>query len=121
MAGIRQPWSVTAMSTLHTSKLSTDASRWRGDGGDERGFSMRRLPRDPLDSQCVSRRTMPRASLPLLSFVPWGRQRPFLDLMRRDPSADNGLVELMVASLADRAAVFGVGRVAELRDVPRGV
>ena len=31
--------------------------------------------------------------------------------MRRDPSADNGLVELMVASLADRAAAFGVGRV----------
>ena len=34
-----------------------------------------------------------------------------LDLMRRDPTADNGLVELMVASLAERAAVFGVGRV----------
>ena len=31
--------------------------------------------------------------------------------MRRDPTADNGLVELMVASLAERAAVFGVGRV----------
>ena len=31
--------------------------------------------------------------------------------MRRDPTADNGLVELMVASLAERAAAFSVGRV----------
>ena len=31
--------------------------------------------------------------------------------MRRDPTAENGLVQLMVASLAERAAAFGVGRV----------
>ena len=43
--------------------------------------------------------------------MPWGRNGLSLDLMRRDPSADNGLVELMVASLAERAAAFGVGRV----------
>ena len=30
--------------------------------------------------------------------------------MRRDPTADNGLVELMVASLAERSAQFGVAR-----------
>ena len=30
--------------------------------------------------------------------------------MRRDPTADNGLVELMVASLAERATAFGAGR-----------
>ena len=36
--------------------------------------------------------------------------------MRRDPTADNGLVELMVASLAERSAQFGVGSgVDELR------
>src|SRR4029079_17324135 len=46
-----------------------------------------------------------------LSFSPWGRNGLSLDLMRRDPTADNGLVELMVASLAERAAVFGIGRV----------
>ena len=31
--------------------------------------------------------------------------------MRRDPTADNGLVELMVTALAENAAAFGVGRV----------
>ena len=46
-----------------------------------------------------------------LSFVPWGRNGLSLDLMRRDPTADNGLVELMVSALAERAATFGVGRV----------
>jgi lysyl-tRNA synthetase class 2 len=62
---------------------------------------------------------MPRANFEHSEFVPWGRTGLSLDLMRRDPSADNGLVELMVASLAERAAVFGVGRVSvELRNVP---
>ena len=46
-----------------------------------------------------------------LSFVPWGRNGLSLDLMRRDPTADNGLVELMVASLAERSATLGVGPV----------
>ena len=45
-----------------------------------------------------------------LSFSPWGRNGLSLDLMRRDPTADNGLVELMVASLAERSAQFGVAR-----------
>ena len=46
-----------------------------------------------------------------LSFVPWGRNGLSLDLMRRDPTADNGLVELMVASLAERSAPVRRGRV----------
>jgi lysyl-tRNA synthetase, class II len=98
----------------HFDELSADASRWRGDGGDERGFSMAlgRLA-DPLDSQCVlvEAHDADGAIRAFLSFVPWGRNGLSLDLMRRDPTADNGLVELMVASLAERAAVFGVGRV----------
>jgi lysyl-tRNA synthetase, class II len=98
----------------HFQELSTDASRWRGDGGDERGFSMAlgRLG-DPLDSHCVlvEAHDADGGLRAFLSFVPWGRNGLSLDLMRRDPSADNGLVELMVASLAERAAAFGVGRV----------
>jgi lysyl-tRNA synthetase, class II len=94
--------------------LSADAAQWRGDGGDERGFSMA-LGRmgDPLDAQCVLVETRDSDGMlrGFLSFVPWGRNGLSLDLMRRDPSADNGLVELMVASLAERAAAFGVGRV----------
>ena len=88
--------------------------QWRGDGGDERGFSMAlgRLG-DPLDAQCVLVQAHDAAGnlRAFLSFVPWGRNGLSLDLMRRDPTADNGLVELMVASLAERAAAFGVGRV----------
>ena len=98
----------------HFDELSNSASRWRGDGGDERGFSMAlgRLG-DPLDSQCllIEAHDADGELRAFLSFVPWGRNGISLDLMRRDPTADNGLVELMVASLAERAAVFGVGRV----------
>ncbi|HVK36802.1 MAG TPA: bifunctional lysylphosphatidylglycerol synthetase/lysine--tRNA ligase LysX, partial [Microlunatus sp.] len=94
--------------------LSADAASWRGDGGDERGFSMAlgRLA-DPLDGDCVMVQAHDsEGSLrSFLSFTPWGRNGLSLDLMRRDPAADNGLVELMVASLAERSAQFGVARV----------
>ena len=97
----------------HFEELSASASHWRGDGGDERGFSMAlgRLG-DPLDAQCVlvEAHDADGKLRAFLSFVPWGRNGLSLDLMRRDPTADNGLVELMVASLAERAAVFGIGR-----------
>ena len=105
--------------------LSADAAAWRGDGGDERGFSMAlgRLA-DPLDGDCVlvQAHDADGKLRGFLSFSPWGRNGLSLDLMRRDPTADNGLVELMVASLAERSAQFGVGPgVDELRGVPRGV
>jgi lysyl-tRNA synthetase, class II len=94
--------------------LSEAAGGWRGDGGDERGFSMAlgRLE-DPLDGQCmlVSVSDADGHLRGFLSFVPWGRNGLSLDLMRRDPTADNGLVELMVASLAERSATYGVGLV----------
>lgn len=94
--------------------LDEAAGRWRGDGGDERGFSMAlgRLA-DPLDGECVlvSAHDEEGRLRGFLSFVPWGRTGLSLDLMRRDPTADNGLVELMVAGLAADAARFGVGPV----------
>ncbi|MFG1813490.1 bifunctional lysylphosphatidylglycerol synthetase/lysine--tRNA ligase LysX [Kribbella sp. NPDC049174] len=93
--------------------LGVAAGSWRGDGGDERGFSMAlgRLE-DPLDGQCVLVRAYDGDGQlrGFLSFVPWGRTGLSLDLMRRDPAADNGVVELMVAALAERAAGVGVGR-----------
>ena len=95
-------------------ELDAAGARWRGDGGDERGFSMAlgRLG-DPLDGDCVlvEARDAEGALRGFLSFVPWGRNGLSLDLMRRDPTADNGLVELMVSSLAERSAAFGVARV----------
>ncbi|HEY5848592.1 MAG TPA: bifunctional lysylphosphatidylglycerol synthetase/lysine--tRNA ligase LysX [Microlunatus sp.] len=94
--------------------LSAEAAEWRGDGGDERGFSMAlgRLG-DPLDGQCLMVQAHDEAGnlRAFLSFTPWGQNGLSLDLMRRDPTAENGLVELMVASLAERAGTFGVGRV----------
>jgi lysyl-tRNA synthetase class 2 len=94
--------------------LESAAAAWRGDGGEERGFSMAlgRLA-DPLDGDCVlvaayddSQRVRG-----FLSFVPWGRNGVSLDLMRRDPGAENGLVEFLVASLAKRAGDMGINRV----------
>jgi len=94
--------------------LDEAAAHWRGDGGEERGFSMA-LGRiaDPLDGACVlvEARDAEGRLRGFLSFVPWGRTGLSLDLMRRDPTGDNGLVELMVASLADDAPVLGVGLV----------
>ncbi|WP_344806424.1 bifunctional lysylphosphatidylglycerol synthetase/lysine--tRNA ligase LysX [Microlunatus ginsengisoli] len=99
---------------IHFRLLTDAAAQWRGDGGDERGFSMAlgRLG-DPLDGDClmVEVHDADGRVRGFLSFAPWGRTGVSLDLMRRDPTADNGLVELMVAGLADRAATFGIGRV----------
>jgi lysyl-tRNA synthetase class 2 len=104
----------SALSPEQFAELEGSAASWRGDGGDERGFSMAlgRLG-DPLDGNCVlvEARDSEGSLRAFLSFVPWGRNGLSLDLMRRDPTADNGLVELMVASLAERAATFGVARV----------
>ena len=68
---------------------------------------------DPLDGDCllVEARDSDGELRGFLSFVPWGRTGLSLDLMRRDPSADNRLVELMVSSLAERAGQFGVAKV----------
>jgi lysyl-tRNA synthetase class 2 len=103
-----------ALDSAAFAELADAATQWRGDGGDERGFSMA-LGRveDPLDGDCVlvAARDSAGALRGFLSFVPWGRDGLSLDLMRRDPTADNGLVELMVAALAERSAAFGVGPV----------
>ena len=81
------------------------ADQWRD--GDDRGFSMalNRLG-DPLDGQCM----MVQAIFPagsehaertagILSFAPWGPDGLSLDVMRRNPDADNGITEFMVAGL----------------------
>jgi lysyl-tRNA synthetase class 2 len=47
----------------------------------------------------------------LLHFVPWGADGLSLDLMRRDRSSENGLIEAMVAGLLTAAPDLGVRRV----------
>ncbi|SDU82781.1 lysyl-tRNA synthetase, class II [Microlunatus sagamiharensis] len=99
------------------------ADAWR-DTESERGFSMAlgRLG-DPADAACL----MVEALLPvdragvdggaasqvagLLSFVPWGTDGFSLDVMRRNPDADNGVTELMVSALMDAGPELGVRRV----------
>ncbi|MGN6245402.1 MAG: bifunctional lysylphosphatidylglycerol synthetase/lysine--tRNA ligase LysX [Motilibacteraceae bacterium] len=89
------------------------ADSWR-DTETERGFSMAlgRLG-DAADGDCVlvECRDAEGTLRALLSFVPWGTDGLSLDLMRRDRSGDNGLVELMVADLMAAAPCLGVIRV----------
>ncbi len=94
---------------------------WR-DTETERGFSMAlgRLG-DPADADCL----MVEALFPpdragvgpvghvagVLSFVPWGTDGFSLDVMRRNPAADNGVTELMVAGLMAAGREVGIRRV----------
>ncbi len=90
-----------------------DANAWR-DTESERGFSMAlgRLG-DPADGRCVLVEAFDsaRKRAALLSLSPWGTGGLSLDLMRRDPDADNGTMELMVNALMTEATRLGVERV----------
>ncbi|WP_242676880.1 bifunctional lysylphosphatidylglycerol synthetase/lysine--tRNA ligase LysX [Rhodococcus sp. ABRD24] len=99
------------------------ADAWR-DTESERGFSMAlgRLG-DTLDGDCLLVEAIgwegtggndtagEGTVLGMLSLVPWGPNGASLDLMRRNPDAPNGVVELMVTELATRADEFGVIRI----------
>ncbi|MFH9547938.1 bifunctional lysylphosphatidylglycerol synthetase/lysine--tRNA ligase LysX [Streptomyces sp. NPDC017435] len=89
------------------------ADAWR-DTETERGFSMA-LDRlgDPADGDCLLVEALDGDGrlLALLSFVPWGRDGISLDLMRRDRSAPNGVMEFMVADLCAAAPKLGVRRI----------
>ncbi|MEU3611724.1 bifunctional lysylphosphatidylglycerol synthetase/lysine--tRNA ligase LysX [Streptomyces sp. NPDC006872] len=89
------------------------ADAWR-DTETERGFSMA-LDRlgDPADGDCLLVEALDGDGrlLALLSFVPWGTDGVSLDLMRRDRSAPNGVMEFMVADLCAAAPKLGVHRI----------
>jgi lysyl-tRNA synthetase class 2 len=93
--------------------LAESAEHWRGDVR-ERGFSMA-LGRagDPADGRVlyVTAHTADGSPVALLTFVPWGRHRVSLDLMRRSDLAPNGVIELLVAELMGRARELGITRV----------
>ncbi|WP_419992996.1 bifunctional lysylphosphatidylglycerol synthetase/lysine--tRNA ligase LysX [Streptomyces boninensis] len=88
------------------------ADEWR-DTETERGFSMAlgRLG-DPADGECllVEARTGEGTPAALLSFVPWGRDGVSLDVMRRDRASPNGVMEFMVAQLAEQGPKLGIRR-----------
>ncbi|CAL9642126.1 bifunctional lysylphosphatidylglycerol synthetase/lysine--tRNA ligase LysX [Streptomyces sp. enrichment culture] len=89
------------------------ADAWR-DTETERGFSMA-LDRlgDPADGDCLLAEALDSDGrlLAIQSFVPWGRDGISLDLMRRDRSAPNGVMEFMVAELCAAAPKLGVRKV----------
>ncbi|MCZ0985462.1 bifunctional lysylphosphatidylglycerol synthetase/lysine--tRNA ligase LysX [Streptomyces diastatochromogenes] len=89
------------------------ADAWR-DTETERGFSMA-LDRlgDPADGDCLLVEALSDDGrlLALLSLVPWGRDGVSLDLMRRDRTAPNGVMEFMVAELCGAAPKLGVRRI----------
>jgi lysyl-tRNA synthetase class 2 len=101
--------------------LITKTVAWR-DTETERGFSMAlgRLG-DPADGDCL----MVEAVLPpdrresgpagdvagILSFVPWGSDGYSLDVMRRSPTADNGITEFMVCHLMAAGRDLGYRRI----------
>lgn len=89
------------------------ANQWRDTAG-ERGYSMAlgRLG-DPNDPACVLVEALDSTGTPvaLLSFSPWGVDGLSLDLMRRDPQGDNGLMEFMIAALIAEAPRLGIARV----------
>lgn len=83
------------------------------DGDVERGFSMA-LGRvgDPDDGDMVVVRGYDAGGslVALLSLVPWGSDGLSLDVMRRSRDSENGMLELLVASLAEQASALGVRR-----------
>ena len=95
------------------SRIAALAEQWRGDAP-ERGFSMA-LSRlgDPVDGGCVLVLAHRPDGVPagILSLVPWGAGGVSLDLMRRDRTSANGVVELMVTTLIERSGEFGVHRI----------
>lgn len=89
------------------------AGRFR-DGEAERGFSMALGRLDAaVDPAVLVVRARDRddALVALLVFVPWGTTGVSLDLMTRARTAVNGVVELAVATLAERGPDLGIRRV----------
>jgi len=102
-----------SLSAAEFAEIADLAERGRGDE-DERGFSMAlgRLG-DPADGRCVAVLAYDAAGVlrALLSLVPWGAHGLSLDLMRRDPEAENGITEYLVAGLMAAGSDLGVDRV----------
>ncbi|MFF0061230.1 bifunctional lysylphosphatidylglycerol synthetase/lysine--tRNA ligase LysX [Streptomyces sp. NPDC005279] len=103
----------SALTDEEMRKIVERADAWR-DTETERGFSMA-LDRlgDPDDGDCLLVEAFDSDGdlMALLSFVPWGKDGISLDLMRRDRTAPNGVMEFMVADLCAHAPKLGVRRI----------
>ena len=100
------------LSAAEMAAVIAEADAWR-DTEEERGFSMAlgRLG-DPNDGDCVLvQASGSGGALGILSLSPWGADGASLDLMRRNPDAPNGTMELMVAELMQQGSEAGITRV----------
>jgi lysyl-tRNA synthetase class 2 len=94
-------------------EIARRAHDWIAEESD-RGFSMA-LNRigDRADGRCVAvlASDSTGALRAVQSYVPWGARGLSLDLMRRDPTAENGITEFMIAGLLAACRDLGVARV----------
>ncbi|MFE3766654.1 bifunctional lysylphosphatidylglycerol synthetase/lysine--tRNA ligase LysX [Streptomyces sp. NPDC059104] len=103
----------SALSEDEMQMIVDSADKWR-DTETERGFSMaldRLGDREDGDCLLVEAFDAEGELIALLSFVPWGKDGISLDLMRRDRTAPNGVMEFMVAELCAAAPGLGVRRI----------
>jgi len=95
-------------------ELREETDRWRAGRRNERGFSMA-LSRfaAPIDPDCliVQTRSATGDLAVVLQLVPWGDDGLSLDLVRRHPQLDNGVMELTIAEILNVAARRGLARV----------
>lgn len=102
-----------SLSEAEMATVIASADEWR-DTEAERGFSMAlgRLG-DPNDGECLLVQAFGEDGQPVgvLSLSPWGVDGVSLDLMRRNPAAPNGTMELMVAELVRQGGEMGIDRV----------
>lgn len=100
-------------SDVMSARARADAGAWRS-GRTERGFSMATSrvvdrARDPDSVIILARRDGVVEGM--LQFAPWGGDGMSLDLMRRNPSADPGINELLICDALAGAGEFGIRRV----------
>jgi lysyl-tRNA synthetase, class II len=103
-------WDLDPVQRIEAEQLSR---RWRH-GGPERGFSMAlsrfAAAKDP-DCLIVQARNFVGELVAVLQFVPWGNDGLSLDLVRRQPDLENGVMELMIAELLSAAPSRKIDRV----------
>jgi lysyl-tRNA synthetase, class II len=102
-------WDLDPTQRTEAEQLS---QRWRR--VPERGFSMalsRFAAAEDADCLIVQARNCLGELVAVLQLVPWGKDGLSLDLVRRDPDLENGVMELMIAELLATAPERRVSRV----------
>jgi lysyl-tRNA synthetase class 2 len=100
---------ISALDSTERADLETLASAWRLDPV-ERGYSMAlsRVANAADPDGVIVTAELDGSVRGLLQFVPWGADGLSLDLMRRDPAAENGLNELMITELIAAGPSLGL-------------